>query len=94
MGSRLNMQGPGGLHGLQAGEEVRTFFCVGGWNPLGSTRSPCGSNVSVGRAPTGSGERTDGFENHECATRKWRVLGLREWSEQWPVTCERVKPVS
>ena len=26
MGSRLNRQGPGGLHGLQAGEEVRTFF--------------------------------------------------------------------
>ena len=26
MASRLNRRGPGGLHGLQAGEEVRTFF--------------------------------------------------------------------
>ena len=43
------------------------FFAWRTWNPLGSTRSPCGSIVLVGRAPQGLGERT-GFEKHEGAT--------------------------
>ena len=59
MGSRLNRQGPGGLHGLQAEEEVRTFFCLAHLEPAWVDPESVWVNF-FGRASSSGLRRTDG----------------------------------